>query len=95
MHIVITAKWRKKPTCPIVRYYLFVNMKKAFFKNFENFQKMKENSYNDNFFRSGDQEKKTVNIYEKQFSGLVALWAQLSLLKVARESKKFDINIGF
>ena len=41
--------------------------------NFENSQKINKNSYNDNFVRSGDQEKKEIYISEKHFLGLVVL----------------------
>jgi len=39
-----------------------VNVEKSNFTNFENSYKINENSYNDSFFRSGDQEEKEIYI---------------------------------
>jgi len=48
----------QRPIRPILRYYSVVNMEKDNITNFENLYKINENSYNDNFFRSDDQENK-------------------------------------
>ena len=53
------------PTCPILSYSSVVNMDEGRFTDFENSYKINENSYEDNFFYSGDQEKKEIYISEK------------------------------
>ena len=70
---LLFPKWRHKATRPILRYSLVVNMEMCKIINFENVWKIIKNSYNDNFFHSGDQEKKEIYISEKHFLGLVAL----------------------
>ena len=42
-----------------------MNMEKSKFANFENSYKINENGFNNNFFRSGDQEKKEIYIRKK------------------------------
>jgi len=48
-------------------------MEKGKFTNFKNSYKINKNSYNNNFFRSGDQGKKEIYISGKKILGLVAL----------------------
>jgi len=60
--ILSFPKWRQKPTRSILRYSSVVNVEKSNFTNFENSYKINENSYNDSFFRSGDQEEKEIYI---------------------------------
>ena len=55
---MLFPKWLQKPTRPILRYSSVMNMGKANFRNSTKFIKINQIRYNDNFFRSGDQEKK-------------------------------------
>ena len=44
------------------------------FTNFENSYEINKNSYEDDFFRSGDQEKKEIYISKKDFWGVSGTW---------------------
>ena len=49
----------------MLSYSSVVNMDEGRFTDFENSYKINENSYEDNFFYSGDQEEKEIYISEK------------------------------
>ena len=59
---------------PILHYIPRRAMEEFQFTNVENSYEINKNSYEDNFFRSGDQEKKEIYISKKDFLGVSGTW---------------------
>ena len=68
---LLFPKWPQKPTRPILHYSSVVQWKSS---NLQNSYEINKNNYEDNFFRSGDWEKKEIYISKKDFFGVSGTW---------------------